>query len=308
MKEMNNKQVTSFSICIPVYNCNVTALVSELHRQAVLTNCPFEILLIDDNSTSFLEENRKLQSLPNLLYTELAENVGRAKIRNLLAQAANYPYLIYMDCDTCADNPAYVRRYLDALPAEVVVGGYGYSPTPPEKKYSLRWSYGICREERPASLRNRKPNKSFSTFNFMIRKEIVEKIRFNEQIFGYGHEDTLFGWELKKQGVVVKHIDNPLIHKELDDNKIFVEKTENSVRNLWKIYQDITEKEEFIQDNQLLKCYILLRKYRLSGCYSFFFNLFRPLLYKNLCSKHPRIRFFDLYKLGILNQCRLGKD
>ena len=296
-----NKNKTAFSICIPIHNCNVFELVSELRRQAVLTGYPFEILLIDDQSSEQLEENRKLKDFSNVSYIELEENIGRSKIRNLLAKKAQYPYLIFMDCDTEVNNPSYLQHYLNEIPSDVVIGGYQYAPTPPEKKYLLRWRYGICREQRNASQRNKQPNKSFSTFNFMIRKEIMKKIQFDENILGYGHEDTLFGWELKKQGITVKHIDNSIIHKTLDETEIFIEKTENSVRNLWKIYQSISEKEEFIQDNNLLKWYVSLQKNHLSGVITLFFKLFRPLLYKNLLSKHPQIKIFDLYKLGMLS-------
>ena len=299
-KTLENK--IAFSICIPIYNCSVFELVSELHRQAVPTGYPFEILLIDDQSSEQLDENRKLKDFSNVFYTELQENAGRAKIRNLLAQKAQYPYLIFMDCDTEVNNSSYLQNYLNETPSDVVIGGYQYSRTPPEKKYLLRWLYGICREQRNASQRNKQPNKSFSTFNFMIRKEIMEKIQFDENISGYGHEDTLFGWELKKQGITVKHIDNSIIHKTLDETEVFIKKTENAVRNLWKIYQGISGKEEFTQDNSLLNNYVFLQKNHLSGVISLFFKIFRPLLYKNLLSEHPRIKVFDLYKMGMMNE------
>ncbi len=307
--KMSNTQEDkiAFSICIPVYNCDTSELVSELHRQAVQAGYPFEILLIDDRSSCCQEENRKSELLSGVIYIELEENIGRAKIRNLLAEKARYPYLIFMDCDTEVNNASYLQNYLSEIPADVVIGGYQYTPAPPEKKYLLRWRYGICREQRTASQRNKQPNKSFSTFNFMIRKEIMEKIRFDENISGYGHEDTLFGWELKKKGILVKHIDNPLIHKELDETSLFIKKTENSVRNLWKIYQSISEKKEFIQDNNLLKCYVSLQKNHLSIAVSLFFNLFKTILIKNLQSKHPQIKLFDLYKLGIINEAAKNK-
>jgi glycosyltransferase involved in cell wall biosynthesis len=297
---LENKK--AFSVCIPIYNCNVFELVSELHRQAISTGCPFEILLIDDLSSTCISENRRTQEFSNVSYVELKENIGRAKIRNLLAKKAQYPYLIFMDCDTEVDNPLYLQNYLNEIPADVVVGGYQYTSTPPEREYLLRWRYGICREQRSALQRSERPNKSFSTFNFMIRKEIVEKIPLNEDISGYGHEDTLFGWTLREQHIVVKHIDNTIIHKMLDDAGTFIEKTENSVQNLWKIYQSISQKEEFVKDNDLLRCYVALRRNHLSGVVSLFFKIFRSLLYRNLLSKRPWIRFFDLYKLGIINE------
>ena len=304
----NQEYNLAFSVCIPVYNTDVRKLVLELHRQASSMNCPFEILLIDDGSTVFKEENRQLQQLPNLSSIELKENIGRAKIRNLLAKTAQYPYLIFMDCDACVFNASYIRNYFKEIPADVVIGGCSYSPIPPvEKEFLLRWKYGVKREARPAEKRKNVPYRSFATFNFLIKKEIFNRIKFDEKISGYGHEDTLFGWTLKKQRITINHIDNPLIHIVSDNTEDFLKKTENSVKNLWHIYRNIPEKEEFMQDNSLLKQYVLIQKYGLSGLLSLFFNIFRSLIYKNLLSTYPQIRFLDLYKLGMLNMIHLQK-
>jgi len=291
------------SICIPIYNYNVSKLVEELQKQALTSGVLYEILLVDDGSVRFLEENRKLQRFPNVVYIELKENIGRAKIRNFLAKTAKYPYLIFMDCDVKIIDSQFVEKYVNTLPADVLIGGCTYYPTPPaEKEYRLRWVYGTHREARSAVERSKNIYKSFSTFNFLIKKDIFQKIKFNEKISGYGHEDTLFGWELKKQNIAIKHIENPLIHQISDTSPIFLQKTENSVQNLYLLYQKIPEKKGFAEDNHLLKTYIFLKKYCLTLFISLFFGLFGKCLYKNLCSEKPKMLFFDLYKLGILNK------
>ena len=289
------------SICIPIYNQDVTELVSELHRQAKTVGCEYEILLIDDCSAHFREENRKWQNFLHTLYIELQENIGRAKIRNLLAKTAKYSYLLFMDCDVAVINNQFIEKYINALPADVVIGGYAYAQIPPKKEQLLRWHYGLQREVKPASERNKVSNKSFSTFNFLIKKAIFNELQFDESILGYGHEDTMFGWELKKKGIVVLHIDNPLLQKNPDETAVFLQKTENSVQNLWQLYQKISDKNSFAEDNKLLKTYVSLKKYRLTFLISLFFGLFGKILYKNLCSEKPKMMFFDLYKLGIMN-------
>ena len=294
--------LTAFSICIPIYNYDVSILVKELYKQSLETHLPFEILLMDDRSSILQKENRLLGELPFVTYMELKENIGRAKIRNRLAQAAQYPYLIFMDCDTETNQPDYIRKYLNILPADIVAGGYAYSLVPPEKEYLLRWHYGRNREEIPAAVRNQHPNKSFSTFNFMIRKDLFEQVRFDETISGYGHEDTLFGWALRQEGVTIKHIDNSLLHKSLDDSATFISKIENSVKNLWHIYQLIPEKKEFSQDNKLLRCYLIFKKYHLTFLISIFSFVARPILLCNLKSKHPKMLCMDLFKLVELNR------
>ena len=59
------------SICIPIYNYDVRELVEELHKQADLSGKIYEILLIEDGSAHFLEENRKVQNLSNVSYVVL---------------------------------------------------------------------------------------------------------------------------------------------------------------------------------------------------------------------------------------------
>ena len=300
--EINTNKI-SFSVCIPVYNFSILDAVIELHKQSEQTGFSFEILVIDDCSASFKEENRKIQSLSNVRYIELEENIGRSAIRNKLAEYAQYSYLIFMDCDIIVHNPDYIQNYLNEIPFEVVIGGCGYSDTPPKDKINrLRWEYGISRETTSASLRNKNPYKSFSTFNFMIRKDIFDKIRFDESISGYGHEDTFFGWDLKKQNIHIKHIDNQILHISLVDSSIFISQVKNSIRNLWILYMNIPEKTKFAEDNKLLHHYLIIRKYHLCFLISLFSKLFRQIIFKNLISDKPNMRLFDLYRLTILNE------
>ena len=49
---------------------------------------------------------------------------------------------------------------------------------------------------------------------------------FNPLISGYGHEDTLFGFELEQNGIVIRHIDNPVLNAHLDSNTQFLYKTD----------------------------------------------------------------------------------
>ena len=59
------------SICIPIYNYDVRAVVKELNLQANNAGVDFEILLLDDASTIFKEENRELADIENVKLVEL---------------------------------------------------------------------------------------------------------------------------------------------------------------------------------------------------------------------------------------------
>jgi hypothetical protein len=77
--------------------------------------------------------------------------------------------------------------------------------------------------------RAKHPWASFTGFNFIIDKSIFMKIRFNEDLKQYGHEDTLLGYQLRIAGVEIIHIDNALIHDGVESNEVFIAKTKLGV-------------------------------------------------------------------------------
>src|SRR5688572_18042792 len=104
------------SICIPVYNNHVLALAKELSRQLESLNKGGEIIILDDGSSFFFKEsNATLRDLSFVRYKELPSNIGRLAIRMLLAQEANYEWLLFLDNDVKIDNVHFVRRYYDAI-------------------------------------------------------------------------------------------------------------------------------------------------------------------------------------------------
>jgi len=301
---MEKEKMVEFglSVCIPIYNWSVVDLVNVIRSQSLSLGFDFEILLVDDCSSSHKEENRSLRSLSHVNYTELEQNVGRSAIRNRLAESAKYNILIFMDCDTKVISDRFIADYLSNARFPVVVGGYSYTEDLQNESCRLRWVYGKRREERRAVSRSGRPNRSFSTFNFMIRKDVFKLVRFDEDLSGYGHEDTLFGWELRLRNIMIKHIDNPLLHLSLDDSPTYIRKTENSLNNLWIIYNRMTDKKGFCEEIKVLKCYVALRHWGLSVLLTMFFPLMKRLIYRNLLSSRPNMFFFDIYKLGILNE------
>lgn len=287
----------SLSICIPVYNWDVTKLVTELHRQAEKAQFNVEILVFDDKSEiEFRNINSSISNLKSVSYKELEENAGRSKIRNALVEAAKNQYVLLMDCDAEVPICDFIENYAKASGFDVVVGGTAYHTNPPEPQYILRWKYGTEREMQNAETRQKSPNSSFTPFNFMIRKEIFSILNFDENICGYGHEDTLFGWNLKQKSIEVKHIDNPLIHIGLDKTDVFLSKTEESVRNI-KLISDNLNDRNFDDDVALLRCLRRIEKYKIKQIVKISLNLLYPFLLKNLKSDKPNIRCFDLFKL-----------
>jgi GT2 family glycosyltransferase len=289
------------SICIPIYNYDVSRLVRDLHRQASQVACPFEILLMDDASEEKYRETNQAIDLENVHYLQLQENIGRAKIRNRLAEEAQYPYLLFMDCDSGVASESYIENYRPfCKPGTVCCGGRIYENTMPDDDTFLRWKYGMERESAPAFVRRKNPNYSFYTNNFLIDKLIFKKVKFNENLAGYGHEDTFFGLELLENGIIIQHVDNPLIHLGLESASDFLEKTENGIINLLKVEALLKEKyPEQIGHSKLTRTKMALEKIHLQKPAEYFFRLFLKQMKNRLLGKKPSLRVFDLYKLGL---------
>jgi cellulose synthase/poly-beta-1,6-N-acetylglucosamine synthase-like glycosyltransferase len=291
------------SILIPVYNFDVTRLVIVLNSQANSANIDYEIIIIDDASEEeYKTRNRTLKELQNVKYLEEPKNLGRSRIRNKLADLSSYNYMLFVDCDSEISNDDYIQNYIDICTGDnVICGGRIYEPVKPDNnKYYLRWLHGIKREQFSARSRNSEPNKSFMTNNFVISKPIFKKVRFDETITNYGHEDTLFGYELKKNNIVIKHIDNPLIHIGLETNNEFLEKTKEGIKNLKKIMKNNGNEKVLIRDITLLHYFNFLRKLGITRLLRYLFKKSEKKLYNYLVNNKPILIFFDLYKLGYL--------
>jgi len=290
------------SICIPIYNYDVRPLVHDLNLQAKKAGYPFEILLMDDASDEKFRKINHAIGLESVRYIQLNENIGRSKIRNHLTSVAKYPYLLFMDCDSAVSSPAYIENYsLFFEPHIVCCGGRIYESKEPADSTWLRWKYGTERESASAAERNKNPNAGFLSNNFLIGKNLFEKVKFNEDLKGYGHEDTLFGLELLGQGIIIRHIDNPLIHLGLESASDFLEKTENGIKNLYRIELLLREKyPESLAHSRLMQSKLTLQKYHLGGLTSKLFNILRKSMKSYLLSGKPSLKIFDLYRLGLL--------
>ncbi|OQB30405.1 MAG: Glycosyl transferase family 2 [Bacteroidetes bacterium ADurb.Bin174] len=286
------------SILIPTYNYNITPLVGELHKQAISLNIIFEILVMEDGSTLFVEENQEIGKLEHCKHIILTENIGRSAIRNKLADSAKHQFLLFADCDAEVQNVNFIANYLPFCEDDaVIIGGTAYDPNNHDPAYSLRLKYGRAREANTDYIKGQKGYENFTTFNFLIDKKVFDKVRFDVKITGYGHEDTLFGHALHEQGYSFQRINNPLIHKGLDDNESFLRKTIESVKNLYLLY--ISGKYPFLaEESKLLRTFIKLKQFKLVRLMSLKLKLSKPILERNLKSEHPSLFYYDIYKLA----------
>lgn len=284
------------SVLIPNYNCDCLQLVRDLHFQLTQSGVPFEIIVAEDGSTEYLENNRRMTALDHVCYEERKENVGWFRIRKLLPSLAKYPYLLCMDSDTMVVREDYIKKYLDfALRGEksVVVGGKteaaGGLPAP---CYSLRFMYERKRENRLGH------KKGFCTFNYMVPAEVLRQIPFEEgETLSYGHDDTVMGIQFKRCGVQLVYIDNPLVHLGLDTNRRMIEKSVSANANLLRLYGS-GRYPELAWESRLLACYLKVKRLRMAPLLGFAFKLSEKAILRNLNSLHPSMFLFDCYRLG----------
>lgn len=284
-----------FSVLVPVKNYDVEPLVSQLIKAAKKVDFPVEIIVRDDGSEeSFVTRSNALVAKYGIQHLVAHTSDGRSKNRNKLGEIAQYEYLIFIDADS-AISTKYLANYASfCKDHDVIIGGTRYNDFPPDSSKLLRWTFGSEREMLSAEKRNADRTSRFTANNLCIRKDVFLNTLFDESIAQYGHEDTLFGIELKKNSINVHHIDNPVEHMGLEANEHFIEKTKIGVRTLAQLYRLEKLKPD---DVRLLSVYIKLKKCGLV----FFLDMFGALLEKKavsqLTSSSPNIRWMDVLKL-----------
>ncbi|MFT4684978.1 MAG: hypothetical protein ACI8RP_001105 [Urechidicola sp.] len=293
----------SLSILIPIYNYDVKNLVNDLHAQCIDLSIDFEILLVDDCSLQdFNHKNKILQSLSNVIYERLDINIGRSKIRNYLVSKSNYISCLILDCDLQI-QANFVKNYVEVIDGgSVIVGGHVYEKSPPkDSSLLLHWKYGTEVESKTLSERLSKPYNSFMTNSFLVPKQLFKSIKFDETIGQYGHEDTIFGVDLEKAKVKIKHVDNPVIHLGLKTTKQFLKGEKEAIQNLILLSENSKHKDILYRKSRLLH-------YEKSILLNFYYSLvslyYKNRLYKKLLGRNPSLRTLNFWKFYNLKKLR----
>lgn len=284
----------SLAVCIPVHNFAPIELVQTLLSQLAKCEIPYEIFLWDDGSEAFVGYELRKLSHPKLKIFYSQKNEGRSKARNhLVKEAAIYSHLLFLDADAKIEHTDFLKKYLETIrnhPSEIICGGL--QPLNDIKvQVLLSWKYDAKRLAQPLEKRKTKPYQFLQTFNFLAPSEIMLQTPFDETLLGYGHEDTLWAWQLKQRGVSVIHIDNPAIHTGVNDNAAFLFKQKEAVNQLIIVS---TQNPEIKQQVKLLRWYFRLRKL-LSILPT---KLIEKLIFNKLImSNKPRLWLLDFWKL-----------
>ena len=204
--------------------------------------------------------------------------------------------MIFIDVDTLPNEDNFLINYIDQLnKGTLIIGGCTYKK-PDNENFSLRYKFGKFREEINGDIRNKNPYKHVSSTNFMCKRDILINVLASINTVSYGN-DYIFGSLIKKKGIDIKHIDNPVLIDNIDENQIFIKKTHHALDNLISSYnKKIIEKHSI----SILKAYIILDSLLMKNIFVKITDLFKNLLNRNLHSKDPNLFLFDLYRLNYL--------
>jgi glycosyltransferase involved in cell wall biosynthesis len=270
------------SILIPVYNFNVTSLVQALAGQLARLEIGAEIVLLDDGSdASFLPLNKSLQSITAVSFFQNENNEGRMAARLKLAALARYEYLLFLDCDSIIIRDDFIAAYSALITKNVV-----------------HWKYGTVRESR------RNNSKAFMSNNFLIKKELFSQLDNSLELTGYGHEDSWWGIQFEQLGINCYLLDNPVLHADIEKAAVFLEKSENALKNILLLSQKI-DNDLLRKHIKIFRWYARLRNTGFSRVYIFFERPFHNYFRRNLLSCKPNLFFFDCYRLAML--VRIGR-
>lgn len=287
------------SICIPIYETDVRDLVYSVYSLTCKLEFSWEIIGLDDGSSLDIRlKNRELNKLSNVNIIEQGFNSGRAVIRNTLGSIAKYPALIFMDNDMQLVDEHFLTKYLEVRSQSVVYGGTVYAQHPPnDTAFRLHWKYGKNKEEKHAAERIKNPWLSFKTNNFLVQKSILAQNPFDAALITYGYEDIEWIMRIKKIGIPLKHIDNPLRHLGLETSSVLISKLDQAMVNLSRF-----SKSGAYLPIKLFQIHQGLVNAGLSKALSIGGNIFLERLRHLLIKNHGGLWMLDLYKLLLFHK------
>jgi glycosyltransferase involved in cell wall biosynthesis len=225
------------SAVVPYKDYDVLPLAHELLEQASAMSTSVQIVFADDGSDDAsigarLRELFSSAQVPCVLLTA-ARNIGRAAIRNRLAQAAEGEFLLYLDADMLPDSTEFLQRYRQAIAdgrLDIVCGGRSYQRVVdcPDDQALYRF-FSLKTECVGPEVRNTRPLWYLLTNNLCVRRTLVLQHPFHESYAGWGFEDA--EWALRLGAAQARHIDNTASHMGLLNERELLGKYDSSREN-----------------------------------------------------------------------------
>lgn len=271
------------SIVTPVYKNDPSALFDalrqELHGSNYSEKC--EIVIVDDGS-NIQELSDKLQAevqaleVPTTLIT-FGQNKGRSKARNALIENSIGEYLLFLDSDMLPDSKDFIAKwllYIATQSPEITYGGYSILQASTDPKYALARALSENIDCMGHEERQKRGALAVATSNLLVRRDIMEKVPFDNGFSGWGWEDVDWALRANSANYKVNHAPIPATHLGLDEDKILLEKFQKAGPN----FKTITERHPEMLELSSTKIALILAKVPLLG-------LFAPIIYWLACAK-----------------------
>ncbi|MEZ4985409.1 MAG: hypothetical protein R2795_10290 [Saprospiraceae bacterium] len=86
-----------------------------------------------------------------------------------------------------------------------------------------------------AAERYQQPYEGFMSNNFVVPRSVLLATPMDASLLHYGHEDTLFGWQLAQKKTTIVHLDNPVLHIGLEVAEAWLAKQQQAITNLYAL-------------------------------------------------------------------------
>lgn len=293
------------ALLLPVYRNFPEVLLDEAYRQLQTLDISTAVYILDDGSPEPIAALEAWAARHEQVYFRRWEsNGGRSTARNHLAAWAQAEYQHFLDDQLRVPSPDFwAKLWAQRLPRGIVYGP-AYPPEHPEPGTELRWKVARLREF--ASFPPEDPYTSFKSGHFLAHHSVWSQVRFDETLRGYGHEDTLLGLALQARKIPLRGLDLPVYNAELDRNTEFLEKVEQSLRNLLIINQNYPG---YAQHFGLLRLTGKLQRWHVAGLVYFLLAWGQKSMRRHLQGSQPSLKVFDAYRLlYLLSLLRSGPE
>lgn len=282
------------SICIPTYNTDCSELLDTLAKQIEQLHDVVEVLVCDDFSTNYTQENKASCQKNGFTFLKNKKNLGRIETRKKLAEISRFNWLLFVDADVIPKRDDFAKQYVEFIKADknsLAIGGCSY---PEEiKTFNLRLRYGRNREEMSAEKRQIKPYNSVLFGNILMKKRLFQEVfeAFNYSEYG---EDIHLSSYLKSSKIDVLHLPNEVYHLGIENNREFLKKIKKSGQMHAKLDSNSTLDLSHIK---LVKTGSFLKKYMLHNLMKFALAITSPFLKTVLITFGGPLLFIDLMRL-----------
>ena len=282
------------SICIPTYNTDCSELLDTLAKQIEQLHDVVEVLVCDDFSTNYTQENKASCQKNGFTFLKNKKNLGRIETRKKLAEISRFNWLLFVDADMIPKRLDFISQYLNFVSVDhecTVVGGYCYQNE--IKPFNLRLRYGRNREEMSAEKRQLNPYNIVLFGNILMKKMLFQEVfeAFNYSEYG---EDVHLSSYLKSSKIDVLHLPNEVYHLGIENNREFLKKIEKSGQMHAKLDSNSTLDLSHIK---LVKTGSFLKKYMLHNLVKFALAITSPFLKTVLITFGGPLLFIDLMRL-----------